>query len=150
VPLLSGFTFDAAAGQLGFRPLVRSGDRFGSLWSGPNAWGTIEITEGVAMLRVLGGELVLATLGLPLGGADPVSVELGGRRIEAVAAGDAIRLDAPLRLGAGAAVTVRSAALTVGGLPDTRDLERAAREPRAVAEDGVHHGAMAAAAAAAR
>jgi uncharacterized protein (DUF608 family) len=132
VPVLSGFSFDAGAAHLGFRPRVRSGDRFRCLWSGPNAWGTIEITEGRATLAVLGGTLSLATLGLPLRGGEAIEVLLDGRPIEALAVGDIVRLGSQLELAAGAALTVRAESLTVRDLPDTEELERAARAPRSV------------------
>jgi hypothetical protein len=113
---------------------VRSGDRFGCLWSGPNAWGTIDIGEGAATLTVLGGTLALVTLGLALGGGESVAVELDGRRIEAFVAGDTLRFGEHLRLGAGATLTVRAPALSVRSLPDTDEIERAARSARAADE----------------
>ena len=65
VVILAGFSFDAGRGYIGFDPKVRMGDIFRSVWSGPQAWGTVEIGEGRMLLTVLGGTLVLASLGLP-------------------------------------------------------------------------------------
>ena len=68
VPVMSGFTFDAGRGHIGFAPRVHRGGAFQCVWSGANAYGTIELRDGHAVLTVLGGELALASLGLPLHG----------------------------------------------------------------------------------
>src|SRR5690606_8051442 len=43
VVVLAGFTFDAVRGHIGFHPKVRSGDGFRCFWSGPGAYGTVEV-----------------------------------------------------------------------------------------------------------
>jgi hypothetical protein len=128
VPVLSGFAFDAGAGHLGFRPLVRSGDRFRSIWSGPNAWGTIELAEGVATLRVLGGTLALASLALPLHGPGPVDVRLDDVAVETVVDATTIRSARTLTLAAGSTLTVRTPTLTVRDLPDVEEVEPDTRD----------------------
>jgi hypothetical protein len=127
VPVLSGFSFDTGAGRLGFRPRVRADDRFRCLWSGPNAWGTIEITEGAATLDVLGGTLTLASLMLPLHGAAAVEVRLDGVTVEATAVSDTIRLGRTLALDAGATLAVRAPTISVRDLTDVDAIERQAR-----------------------
>jgi len=79
VIILSGFTFDSVRGHIGFRPKVRSGETFRSFWSGPPAYGTVEMSEGRAKLSLIGGALALASLGLPLAGTEATGVSLNER-----------------------------------------------------------------------
>jgi hypothetical protein len=129
VPVLSGFTFDAGSGRLGFSPRVRAGGRFRSLWSGPNSWGTVEITDGAATLMVLGGTLSLSALGLPLRGGEAVLLRLDDRALEGTIMGDAIRFAEPLSLGTGSALVVHASSLTLEGLPEVDELMRPALDP---------------------
>ena len=73
IVILSGFSFDASAGHIGFDPKLQSGGEFRSFWSGGNAHGTVMIGDGGVTLSVAGGELCLASLGLPAGGAVPAA-----------------------------------------------------------------------------
>ena len=84
--ILSGFTFNSVRGHIGFRPKVRSGETFRSFSSGPPAYGTVEIGEGRAKLSLIGGALALASLGLPLAGAEATSVSLKGRPLDSARA----------------------------------------------------------------
>jgi non-lysosomal glucosylceramidase len=60
VLVLSGFSFDLAAGRIAFDPKVQSEGRFRSLWSTGNGWGVVAIDDGEARLSVLGGSLTVA------------------------------------------------------------------------------------------
>lgn len=64
VPVLSGFTFDAGAGQIGFAPKVEKDGKFQSLWSNGTAWGQVTIAGGKLQLRVMGGRLSLSQLSI--------------------------------------------------------------------------------------
>ena len=63
--VLAGFTFDATRGHIGFAPRLRQGDSFRSFWSGANAYGTIDLSDGHVRLTLIGGEIALNELGLP-------------------------------------------------------------------------------------
>ncbi|MFC5530610.1 GH116 family glycosyl-hydrolase [Cohnella yongneupensis] len=63
----SGFSFDMTKGEIGFRPVLSSANRFQSFWSIDGAWGTFELTATSGSLQVLSGELTLSKLGLPSG-----------------------------------------------------------------------------------
>src|SRR5262249_23701264 len=73
---LSGFTLEAAGGHIGFDPKVQSQGQFRSFWSGCNAYGAVAIGPGKLTLSVDGGELALASLGLPLNGEAPKAAKL--------------------------------------------------------------------------
>src|SRR5690349_13613124 len=78
--VLAGFSFDATRGHIGFAPRVHQAGLFRTFWSGANAYGTIEIGEGRALLSVLGGDLDLKELGLPTGGGT-VRASFNGKSI---------------------------------------------------------------------
>ena len=63
--MLSGFSFDGTRGHIGFAPRLQDGGVFRSFWSGANAYGTVEFANGNVRVDVLGGDLVLKSLGLP-------------------------------------------------------------------------------------
>ncbi len=69
--VLSGFSFDAGRGHIGFAPKLQEQGRFASFWSGVNAYGTVEFADGTARIAVLGGDLELRSLGLPPGSGAP-------------------------------------------------------------------------------
>ena len=117
VIILSGFTFDSVRGHIGFRPKVRSGETFRSFWSGPPAYGTVEIGEGRAELSLIGGALALASFGLPLAGAEATSVSLNQQPLEFGREGDEITFRA-LRLNAGDVLAVTAPSLSIATLPD--------------------------------
>lgn len=64
VPILSGFTFDARAGHMGFAPKHDQNGHFRSIWSNGKAWGQIDISDGTTVLNVMGGDLLLKELGI--------------------------------------------------------------------------------------
>ena len=57
--VLSGFSFDATRGHIGFAPRLQDGGVFRSFWSGANAYGTVEFANGSVRVDVLGGDLDL-------------------------------------------------------------------------------------------
>lgn len=62
VPVLSGFTFDAGAGHMGFAPIHDVDGTYRSIWSNGMAWGQITLTAQAVDLKVLGGTLSLTEL----------------------------------------------------------------------------------------
>ena len=64
IPAFAGFSFDMTARRLGFNP-VEKGD-FTTFFSVDSAWGQFSCQGGVAMLTVLGGQLCLDALSLPM------------------------------------------------------------------------------------
>ena len=79
IVILSGFSFDASAGHIGFAPEAAVGWA-SSAASGreANAHGTVMIGDGGVTLSVAGGELCLASLGLPAGGGGPAAALVTG------------------------------------------------------------------------
>lgn len=59
VPVLSGFSFDATAGLMGFAPKHDVDGVFRSIWSNGLAWGEVIIKGDNASVKVMGGELTL-------------------------------------------------------------------------------------------
>jgi hypothetical protein len=122
VVVMSGFSFDAPRQRLGFDPKVQSGGTFRSFWSGGNAYGTVELGNGKATLNVAGGNLELASLGLPINGDGTANAALNGRKLSFEPADDGI-VFAPIGLKAGDVLTVEAPALSLMGLPDVARLQ---------------------------
>ena len=116
VVVLSGFTFDAGRGHIGFHPRVRGEGAFQSIWSGPGAYGTVRIEEGAVTVVVLGGTLRLASLGLPLRGGRPTEVVIDSRPTAMRIEGDELLIE-PVDLGPGSTVRVLASTISVGDLP---------------------------------
>ena len=119
--MLSGFSFDGTRGHIGFAPRLQDGGVFRSFWSGANAYGTVEFANGNVRVDVLGGDLVLKSLGLPedSGAADgarfnssPIAVEAGTAEVRFTG----------LRLGAGDRVDVSVPGLNLLALPELATL----------------------------
>jgi hypothetical protein len=124
VLVLSGFSFDAGRGHVGFAPKVQTGGAFDCVWSGANAYGTIAIRGGKAELTVLGGELVLSSLGLPLHGGRATAAAVNGRPAAFDGTEDAVALRG-LRLGPGDVLAVTAPTLSLLDLPEVATLGRA-------------------------
>lgn len=62
IPILSGFEFDMPNKHIGFNPYIK--DRFNSVWSLADAWGTFEAGENCLKLNILQGNLTLKTFGM--------------------------------------------------------------------------------------
>lgn len=124
--VMAGFSVDAGLGHLGFAPKIQHAGRFASVWSGANAYGTIEMHSGQATLTVLGGELVLSSLGLPLHGGEATAATVNGK---AVAFGsdeeNRVAFDG-IRLGPGDSLDVTAPSLGLLDLPDLDTLDRVA------------------------
>lgn len=126
VVLLAGFGADTAAGRLAFAPALRDGDVSRSFWSGPPAYGTLELRAGHARLDVLGGSMRLDRLAVPLGGTDAVAVRVNVepaafRVVDGELAFDGLWLEAGMR------VEIESAGITIAGLPDLAEVDDHAR-----------------------
>ena len=127
VIVLAGFSFDATAGHIGFAPRLQHDGAFTGFWSGANAYGTIELREGLARLTVLGGDLELRSLGLPADAA-AATATLNGTAIPADGDADGVRF-AGLALAAGDVLDVTVPQLGLRGLPELDTLT--ARRERA-------------------
>ena len=69
----SGFQFDLREGMLGFEPVEKEFP-FVSFWSVSGAWGKVEIAEDEFRLTVLGGEIELKKLRMPIQTANTCTV----------------------------------------------------------------------------
>ncbi len=118
--ILAGFSFDATRGHIGFAPRVQQDGRFRGFWSGANAYGTVELSDGRAVLKVLGGDLELDDLGLPADG-NGVVASLNGKSVAANGSTGGVRF-AALRLSAGDALDLAAPALSLRALPDLATL----------------------------
>lgn len=93
ITVLSGFTFDAVSGKMGFAPIHQDGGKFKSLWSNGLAWGGISIEGDNVEISVLGGHLSLTELtvhGRTFSATDlgaQADVHLTGERAEIKAGG---------------------------------------------------------------
>ena len=62
VSIYSGFSFDMTEGRIGFAPISGSGKFFFSV---KNSYGTAEISEGGARIKILGEPIELSEISLP-------------------------------------------------------------------------------------
>jgi hypothetical protein len=119
--ILAGFSFEATRGHIGFSPRLRSGGSFRCFWSGANAYGSVELGAGRIRLDVLGGDLVLSSLGLPEGSGAAKSAERDGAAVAFRSDGDAVRFDA-IALGPRSTLTLVVPGLSLLHLPDLGSL----------------------------
>ncbi|MEO8683885.1 MAG: GH116 family glycosyl hydrolase, partial [Devosia sp.] len=119
--VLSGFSFDAVRGHIGFSPLVCADGQFRSFWSGASAYGTVELGDGQIRLQVLGGGLELKSLGLPQGSGVPTGAKVNGQ-IVPVEKHAAEAVFAGLRLAAGDSMEVDVPGLRLMALPELATL----------------------------
>lgn len=84
LPIMSGMTFDAVAGHLGFSPIMNR-DNFEAFYSSGTSWGTVKITDKKVELTVLGGELKLNTFSCP---TEARQVVADGRKIDSTLKGE--------------------------------------------------------------
>ena len=89
---LSGFGFDLTIERVAFAPRVQSSGRFQSFWAVGSAWGEATFEDGAFDLRVLGGEIRLARIGLPLtaDAARGSTVTVNGRTVESTVDAEAV------------------------------------------------------------
>jgi non-lysosomal glucosylceramidase len=113
---LSGFSFDAHRGHIGFDPQLRDGLAFRCFWCNGSAWGTVTIELGNCTLRILAGKSQLASLGLPIADGCSAAMTLNGRSVSSTSERGALHF-APLTLHPGDVLRV-DAPLTIAHLPD--------------------------------
>ncbi len=78
----SGFEFDMVQHAIGFNPVRTDAGHFRCFWSLDSGWGEFELTPTGAEVRVLYGQLELATVRLPfLEGQNVRSAQLDGKDI---------------------------------------------------------------------
>jgi hypothetical protein len=119
--VLSGFSFDAVRGHIGFAPRVHEEGRFRSFWSGANAYGTVELADGQLRLDILGGGLELRSLGLPAGSGAPGVAKVNGKIVPVEKKADEA-LFAGLRLAAGDTIEMDLPGLGLMALPELATL----------------------------
>jgi len=64
IPILSGFSFNMAKGEMGFNPKSDT-KHFCTLWSLGTAWGNVEMNEKSTRINIHEGELFVQKLSLP-------------------------------------------------------------------------------------
>ena len=101
LPAFSGMTYDLSRGLIGFAPVV-PGD-FRCFWSLDTGFGTVELSEGEAVLRILYGSLPVRRLRLPVRAA---AVEAAGRPIGFTRQDQDLLLEQAVTLRAGEALRV--------------------------------------------
>jgi non-lysosomal glucosylceramidase len=117
VIVLSGFSYDATRGHIGFAPRLRQGETFRSFWSGANGYGTVEIGEGKLKLLLLGGDVALKSFGLPPDAGPVSSVKVNGKAAAFENDRGEVRFKS-LRLGTGDIVEIALPSLDLMGLPE--------------------------------
>ncbi|HWA20493.1 MAG TPA: GH116 family glycosyl-hydrolase [Devosia sp.] len=115
--VLSGFSYDATRGHIGFAPQLQDNGVFRSFWSGANGYGTVEIGKGRLRLELLGGDVVLNSLGLPPGSGAPGAANLNGRAAPSDSGDGAVTFEA-LSLSAGDVLDIALPGLDLNGLPE--------------------------------
>jgi hypothetical protein len=119
--VLSGFSFDAVRGHIGFAPRLQDKGRFSSFWSGANAYGTVELGDGRIRVAVLGGGLELHSLGLPAGSGAPGAAKLNGEVVAVEVRKDHAMFDG-IRLAAGDNIELAIPGLGLMALPELATL----------------------------
>lgn len=123
VPTLSGFSYDAHAGHIGFAPTVRDGDAFSCFFSCGDAWGVARLDDGSFSIEVRHGRLELSSVSLAgLASANGISALLNETAIEQAAENGTVRF-APLALSGGDVLTLRASALSPAMLIDIATLQ---------------------------
>ncbi len=103
---LSGFSFDAGAGRMGFAPKIHEKD-FRTFWTLGDAWGTYAQKNGRAELTVLHGTAELNVLDLAfLEGAKKASVKANDKPVAATLDKGRLTLTRRVRLKTGDTLTV--------------------------------------------
>jgi non-lysosomal glucosylceramidase len=103
---LSGFSFDAGAGRMGFAPKIHEKD-FRTFWTLGDAWGTYAQKGAKAELTVLHGTAELASLDLAFfDGAKKATVKAGGKAVAATLDKGRLTLARRVRLKQGDTLTV--------------------------------------------
>lgn len=106
---LSGYHFSAAEGLIAFQP-AQMDAHFRSFFSAGSAWGTVDIAPGeqtiTTRLEVRWGTLRLSAVRAPLRSSERVRVELDGRLLGANCSDRTVRLEQPVELTRGSALSV--------------------------------------------
>lgn len=119
--ILAGFSFDATRGHIGFAPRLQSGGMFRCFWSGANACGRVTLDAGRIRLEVLGGDLMLSSLGLPPGSGPATEAVRDGAPHPFRSDGDRVEFDATA-LESGSVLELAVPGLSLLALPDLASL----------------------------
>jgi non-lysosomal glucosylceramidase len=92
-----GFSYDAANGSIGFKP-IGNPDDFTCLWSLDSGWGQVCFERDQVRLTLCGGALNLKNLRLEKPGRAPASVAIDGRAVKFTPTADGIDLDSADRV----------------------------------------------------
>ncbi|MGO4182614.1 GH116 family glycosyl-hydrolase [Paenibacillus sp. TAF43_2] len=93
----SGFEYDMVEGKIGFKPVQSDVDKFRTLWSLDMGWGVYEQSETQTQLQLLGGKLVLKSIGLPENRIETIKqIELGDASLAYIIVEDRIHFEPPI------------------------------------------------------
>jgi non-lysosomal glucosylceramidase len=119
---LSGFAFDLTIDRIAFAPRVQSSGRFQSFWAVGSAWGEAAFEEEAFDLRVLGGDIRLARIGLPFA-SDGSTVAVNGCALESTFDPEAAdTVFAAVHLSSGDCIALRNPRLSLRHLPELSEL----------------------------
>jgi non-lysosomal glucosylceramidase len=121
VLVLSGFRFDARRNHMGFAPMVRAGATFESVWSNGLTWGTVRFNAGEIVLRVLGGETRLCSLGLPVVAGVAMQATINDTELPVRVSTGTLQFNS-IAMRAGDLLRIRSDTISISGLPDVSTL----------------------------
>ncbi len=108
----SGFSFNMSQQVIGFKPVRLPRTGFRCFWSLDSGWGEVEFSGASVTVRVLGGELVLDAIDLPVTRRlKTLTVQVGGQTVTVSRKGVRIRF-------ASTAVIAAGCELNVGDTPE--------------------------------
>lgn len=106
----SGFEYDMVEGMIGFKPVQPDVDKFRTLWSLDMGWGVYEQSETQTQLQLLGGKLVVKSIGLPEDRIETIKqIELGDASLVYIIVEDRIHFEPPIIIDAGNMLVIKHA-----------------------------------------
>lgn len=106
----SGFEYDMVEGMVGFKPVQSDVDKFRTLWSLDMGWGVYEQSETQTQLQLLGGKLVLKSIGLPEDRIETIKkIELGDASLAYIIVKDRIHFEPPIIIDEGNMLVIKHA-----------------------------------------
>ncbi|WP_235561113.1 GH116 family glycosyl-hydrolase [Bacillus sp. FJAT-28004] len=93
----SGFEYDMVEGMIGFKPVQSDADKFRTFWSLDMGWGIYEQSVQQTRLQILGGKLVLRSIGFPKDRIETIErIELGDANLAYVVVEGKIHFSEPI------------------------------------------------------
>jgi len=103
----SGFSFDMSQRVIGFDPVRLPRTGFRCFWSLDSGWGEVEFAGASVTVRVLGGELVLDAIDLPvMRRMKRLTVQVGGQTVTVSRKGVRLRFAATAVMAAGSELNI--------------------------------------------